>query len=314
MKVCVRTTSGPQIGMGHLRRCLTLAGELARHAEVELYVAGDPRGPQVARDAGFTAHDDAAFDASHGDLVVVDDYALDSAQLAAIAARTPTAVIDDLADRELDVDAVINGNADALELHYRTAPRTELLLGTRFTLLRPSFRGLPVRHARPVVQRILVTLGGADVLDQTPAIALGLSRALPAVRIDVVIGPFFRPYEPAGARVVVHHAPPELAPLMVEADLAITAGGQTTYELAACGVPSVALCTAENQRGNLRALERAGTLVQAADATAAVEAACVLASDLARRARMTATAQALVDGLGAERVATALVALHGRLA
>jgi spore coat polysaccharide biosynthesis predicted glycosyltransferase SpsG len=183
------------------------------------------------------------------------------------------------------------------------------LLGTHFTLLRPQFRAVPKREVRARVERILVTLGGADVLDQTTEIVTGLVRAIPDARIHVVIGPFFRRRD-AGVtadNIVLHHAPSDLAPLMRDADLAITAGGQTTYELAAYGVPSVALCTAANQRGNLGALVRGGSLVHADSTGAAVELARVLAGDLARRVQLAAAGQRLVDGLGAERVAAALV-------
>ena len=55
--------------------------------------------------------------------------------------------------------------------------------------------------------------------------------------------------------MTVHSAPEDMRAIMATADLAVTAGGQTTYELAASGVPAVALCIAENQRPNLAALQ-----------------------------------------------------------
>ena len=39
---------------------------------------------------------------------------------------------------------------------------------------------------------------------------------------------------------------------MWKCDLAISAGGQTTYELARVGVPTIAIGLAENQRNNIR--------------------------------------------------------------
>jgi spore coat polysaccharide biosynthesis predicted glycosyltransferase SpsG len=48
-KVGIRTTAGPLIGTGHLRRCVTLAKWLDRDVEVELMVAPDTSGPASAQ-------------------------------------------------------------------------------------------------------------------------------------------------------------------------------------------------------------------------------------------------------------------------
>jgi UDP-2,4-diacetamido-2,4,6-trideoxy-beta-L-altropyranose hydrolase len=313
--------------MGHLQRCLTLGAELSRRElPVQFFVAGDPRGPEVARKAGFVAGtlaDDAGFldtlRARRGTaLAIVDDYGVDDASLAAIAALAPTAVIDDLADRTLEVDVIINGNANATELAYRAGTQTVLLLGTPYSLLRPEFRAVPPHQLRSRIERILVTLGGADALDQTAEIVDGLLRGIPNVYLDVVIGPLFRRRDVGrlpdadSQRVVLYHAPAELVSLMRAADLAITAGGQTTYEVAACGLPSVALCTADNQRGTLRALEHSGTLAIATNPGAAIELARALADDVDRRAAMSVTGRSRVDGFGSERVATALMSAGAR--
>ena len=42
-----------------------------------------------------------------------------------------------------------------------------------------------------------------------------------------------------------------MAALMLEADLAVSAAGTTTFELARCGVPTVLLGVADNQQPNL---------------------------------------------------------------
>ena len=39
--------------------------------------------------------------------------------------------------------------------------------------------------------------------------------------------------------------------LMLKSDICISGGGQTTYELARVGVPTIGICLAENQKNNL---------------------------------------------------------------
>ena len=48
---------------------------------------------------------------------------------------------------------------------------------------------------------------------------------------------------------------------MLDSKFAITAGGQTTYELNSCKVPMIIIETADNQRGNIRGwIEEKGVL------------------------------------------------------
>jgi spore coat polysaccharide biosynthesis predicted glycosyltransferase SpsG len=107
--------------------------------------------------------------------------------------------------------------------------------------------------------------------------------------------------------------------LMLKADLAVTGGGQTTYELAATGTPAVAICIAENQRVSLKGLAEAGTLEFVGDAVdddlelKLKSALTGLGGDPKRRQTMSERGQRLVDGRGAERVAQEIVRQCGAL-
>jgi spore coat polysaccharide biosynthesis predicted glycosyltransferase SpsG len=103
-------------------------------------------------------------------------------------------------------------------------------------------------------------------------------------------------------------------PLMSRCDLALTAAGQTLYELAALGRPAVAIEMAANQRPQLAALQQAGTVIAAGAATDQDIADCAatrlaeLARDRVSLSRMAAAGRALIDGRGARRVAEAVLA------
>ena len=87
---------------------------------------------------------------------VVDSYAVavDGECLAQVRGSV-VAVIDDLADRLLPVDLVINGAIDAHRLAYQTRPGTRLLLGPDYVLLREEFATEP---KRPIRERIEIAL------------------------------------------------------------------------------------------------------------------------------------------------------------
>jgi UDP-2,4-diacetamido-2,4,6-trideoxy-beta-L-altropyranose hydrolase len=318
MKFALRTTSGPAVGLGHLRRCLTLADELKAtgHAPT-FWLDGDVRGFELIAAAGHSAEpaDEALAGADRQIIVVVDDYAVGGPWLSALRPRVAAlALIDDLANRPTDVDLVLNSAVDADELPYHDDAR--LLLGPRYALLRRSFRKLPPRQTTPDVRRVLVTLGGADPNALTPAIVATVRRVLPEVAVDVVIGPLFAGGAAVEAlagddKVTLHHAPADIAPLMKAADLAVSGGGQTSYELAAVGLPSLALCLAENQRRSLQALAAVPTLL-ATDEAGLGDALAQLAADRGRRQSLTDSGQRLVDGQGVSRVAEELLALPRR--
>lgn len=332
--IAFRTTAGKQIGFGHLRRCLTLAGELRRAggpaAAISFSIDGDPAAVQVAAAGDFEARlvsgsdPDATtvwLEAGHVGTLVVDSYAVAPASFSAWRRRVGAlVVIDDLADRELDVDVVVNGSPYAAQLGYRTAAGARLLLGPRYALLRSHFRDLPARRAAPRVARVLVTLGGADPQSSTLAVVEAVQRALPEAALDVVVGPLFGPVPDldrraaSDPRIRLHRGLDDLSALMSAAELAVSGGGQTLYELAASGTPTVALCLADNQEPNIAALAGISLLSagwvreSVSDRFRRVEEGCRrLAADPALRQRMSDAGRSLIDGQGAARVADVIL-------
>jgi spore coat polysaccharide biosynthesis predicted glycosyltransferase SpsG len=224
------------------------------------------------------------------------------------------AVIDDLADRRLDVQLVVNGSAGAAAMSYRAARHTRFLLGPRFIPLRAEFAEAPVRTTSEV-RRLLVTVGGADPTGVTGRLLGSVARALPGAAIDVVIGPLTRRIPDIGSSpaVALHEDPKDMRALMLGADLAISGGGQTLYELAATATPAVGLRLADNQTLNLTNLQAEGTLLWAGDVSdddveaRLASALTAVAGSRARREEMGRRGRALVDGGGAVRVAGAIL-------
>jgi len=330
-RVAVRTDAGPEIGLGHVRRCLTLAGALRELGVESLFAfAGDSLARawleasdfevvpvEPARDLAGTLEHCRAHQAR---VIIVDSPSLGTDDLTAlVAAGLRVVVIDDLADHELPVDLVVNASAGADRLQYRGAPRTRFLLGPRYVLLRPQFGQASSRSVPDRARRILITVGGGDPMDLTSRLVGWATRALGVVEQDVVVGPLSVrsealrvAVEAAGGRVALHVDPKDLAALMLAADVALCGGGQTAYEMAATGTPAIAIRLAENQTLNLQGLSEAGALVWVGDAedqdlgSSVTRALEVLSRDPGRRERMSGKGQALVDGQGAARVAVAV--------
>ncbi|MDH3236924.1 MAG: hypothetical protein OEM47_00105 [Deltaproteobacteria bacterium] len=322
MKAVIVAEGGSSAGLGHISRCLSLAGALAaRDVAVGFAVWGNDRAFDLIRSEGYEVHASSDGVVSPGfvetmrpDVIVADSYSLPSRHLEALQGISPLVVIDDLADRFLPADIVVNSAPHAPGLKYRALPGTRFLLGPEYAILWSEFAELPLRRIEGKVRRILVTMGGGDPLNLTPRAVRAIRSVLGDVHIDAVIGPFFEmgrglPVEEA----MLHVTPKSLYGLMAGTDLAVTGGGQTTYELAATGTPAVVVTVADNQVPQVTAWESLGVLKYVGDAhiPSTLERMGTevhrLAADQEVRKGMSARGRKAVDGRGAERVADAML-------
>ena len=258
------------------------------------------------------------------DWLVVDHYALErrwESALRPCAARIM--VIDDLADRVHDCDVLLDQNlvAGMTERYESLVPvLCRRLLGPDYVLLQPQYAvlhtGAAARHG--AVRRILLFFGGVDRDGLTlRALDLLLQVRRPGVQIDVVPGGA----NPDLARILglaagqdgvqVHGPLPSLAPLMAQADLAIGAGGATSWERLCLGLPAVVVTVAANQRPVAATLAERGLIDWLGDAGALSDAALRLAllrwCDGGIAAGWFPDYEQLIDGQGAERVAGVLM-------
>ena len=151
------------------------------------------------------------------------------------------------------------------------------------------------------MKSVLVCTGGGDPLGVAVPLSSAVARALPDVDVRLVRGPFADWEPPVGLDVI--DQPSDLLEALTAVDLAVTTAGQALYEALAVGVPSVALPIVSNQQAAAADLAARGAAVVTDDLHAAATEAVSLSADPQRRDRLSATAQQLVDGYGALRVA-----------
>ena len=278
---------------------------------------------------GVTQHEDsdqtiAAIDNQECAWLIVDHYGLDEMWEARLRPHThKLMVIDDLANRQHDCDVLLDQNyAEGSQERYQAwvSAQCQLLLGPRYALLRPEYADyretLPSRTGS--IRRVMIFMGGADKANITGKVLAALSGdRLAHLDVDVVIGPNFIHKDEVVTQATsrpntnIHTDRPHLADLMAKADLAIGAGGATTWERMCLGLPSVVMSIAENQVPACEALDSSGLIRYLGAAihldAAAVEAAMIEAiADPEKLRTLAAKTQSLVDGKGAERVAEVL--------
>lgn len=331
----IRTDASTQIGSGHLMRCLALSQAWQKWGGQSVFVSVCDT-ESLRRRVQATGAQFVPLQAAHpaaSDLqntlstardfrphwLVLDGYHFDSDyQKALREAGFRLMVIDDTCHlNRYHADILLNQNVTAAKFSYRCEGSTTLLLGTRFVLLRPEFRSIPLR---PRVfdgsgNRVLVTLGGADPCNASLKVVEALEDITAGnLALRIVVGPSNSHTKTLSSKISslkgsteVLVNPPDMSELMTWADLAVSAAGSTCWELAFMGTPAVVIVTAQNQLGIAEELSRLGVAVNMgwAEQVVAPALAATIAELLSagsRRTQMSLLGQRLVDGDGVDRV------------
>jgi UDP-2,4-diacetamido-2,4,6-trideoxy-beta-L-altropyranose hydrolase len=334
------------MGLGHVMRCLALADALRPLGAASTFLCGRQAGEWVAerghthalvRTAAAAAEgpdgwlDDARQtrsaieqQATRPDWLIVDHYSLDSRWHRAMRdCGERLMVVDDLADRALDCDLLVDHNHAAdhrLKYDGRVAPATRILGGPRFALLRQRFADAPKYEVRSRVDSIGIFMGGADQPNLTEmAVHACRGRAAFEGHIEIAVTRMnpnldrLRALAGAVEDVDLSVDQPDLAAFFARHDLQIGAAGGATWERCCIGAPTLTVAYADNQQIALRALADLGILEtprhgEGSLAAAIGDALAELIRDPARRRQLAQRSREVVDGLGALRVGLALAA------
>lgn len=259
------------------------------------------------------------------DLLIVDHYALDNNWELALRPFVDTImVIDDLADRRHDCDFLLDQNFfDNLEKRYEDliSDRCLKLLGPSYSLLRPEFRETRVRKRKrhTNIKTIFIFFGGVDSTNETnKALKALLSIERHEIFVDVVVGEKNQHKSHIQAlckdfpNITFHSHIDNMYELMSRADLAIGAGGTTTWERFCLGIPSIVIAIADNQKETARYCCRCGCHIYIGDSSEVSRSDISAAIKTALQApflleHMAEQAENLVDGKGTLRVVQSLV-------
>ncbi len=316
--VVILTEGGQKIGLGHVSRCAALAAAFkACGARAEFALRGDKTALVFLGKQGFSGHffdwekdlartEGLLFGAK---AVVVDSYTAELPFYKWLVTKVPKLlVLDDFFRLPYPETAfILNPVAepDGNPFH---------LFGLEYALLRPPFWEVPGREVRDEVGRVLITFGGEDLRRLTPLAISAVREVFPEAECAVVVGPAFANQnlvEEKKVKIYRHLSAEEMRDLMLASDLAVSAGGQTLFELLRTGTPTVAVLTAENQRANVNRLESLGLIKNVGyyhqdDLVQRVKKNLVFWSPLSKRHELVGKARKFIDGRGPLRIVEVL--------
>lgn len=333
-----RTDASPAIGSGHVMRCLVLADALIargwrcgfacsaqtldtvpqlRASSMDILVLSEPAEAEPAQLARHWAH---------ADWLVVDHYRRDADfETACRPWARRILAIDDLADRPHDADCLLDVTLGRTVAEYAqlVGAACRLLLGADYALTRPQFAqarngSLERRRASTAVRRVLISLGATDPVNATGKVLDAIAQSDLRLDIDVVLGsaaPHLDAVRAQAARMQlptrVHVDIADMATLMSHADIAIGAGGGTSWERCVLALPAVVIITGDDQRRVASELARAGAIHllgndRDTSSEQIVNALKMLLDHPDERVVMSRRAACLCDGRGVFRVADLL--------
>ncbi len=309
-KIVIFADAGARQGLGHLGRCAAIAqGLKAATKTPAVFFLKDPVARKWAAARGLETVSTLP---SKMDRLIVDSYRVTPQEFRELRRRAQTLiVVDDNGGTRMATDWVLNTTPFAQGRDYKAVPSEHLMLGPSFHPLRKEFWNLSSVRAPKRVSNILIVLGGGDAGNCLPKLVTYVLQTIPRAMIHVVIGPYTSSPKPS-SRVRVYRSPKNMRPIMRRCDLAISAAGQTIYELAACGVPTLAIQMADNQKRNYEGFQKlgiiqgVGTIQDARLFQKLGQAIRRVISDPSLRRQMSSRAQACIDGNGAKRIARAL--------
>jgi UDP-2,4-diacetamido-2,4,6-trideoxy-beta-L-altropyranose hydrolase len=292
VNIIFRVDAYHSIGSGHLIRCLNLADELNDFNNIWFITIASDYFVELINQRGYKAlvidrssqkkeykRIDYNQDASRTiqiikehrinvDTLIVDNYALDNKwekQLRSVTKKI--VVIDDLANRKHLCDLLLDQNlVKNMDTRYKhlIKKNTELLLGPKYVILGKEYslqrKNISIRSND--IKRVLISFGGVDEFNFTGKLVEYLSGIkFKDIQFEVAVTDSFIFLEDLLTRsnqknIKIHRNIDSLASLMRKCDIAIGAGGTTTWERLSLALPSIVITIADNQLESAKLLSK----------------------------------------------------------
>lgn len=330
----IRTDGNAKIGTGHMMRCMEIAKAYEETVGSVQFLVADDDSKNFIESKGFLCYKmDSVWNDMETELdrlskckeeckverLLIDSYFVTKEYVNAWKSLgVKVAYLDDLAKDDFAPTALFNGAIWATKEKYAgvCTNATKLYLGCKYLPLRKEFSTIEPKKVNQKADKILVLSGGTDpyhfllrFIDNIPKDMDG------ECQYYLVCGIFNEDYEKILAackerdNIHVLRNAGNLYEYMLMADVAVSAGGMTLYELCACGTPAITYLLADNQQGNIDGFikedifETIGDIRDEIDFNLLFEQVRSLLNDYEKRMQKAERIQKLVDGKGAYRIA-----------
>lgn len=326
MKVSIITEGSSFTGLGHVTRCISLYQAFeGKGIKLFFIINGDNTVKDFLKKINhdifnWLNEEHRLLDLiKNTDVGIIDSYLADSTMYEKISNVVKVPVyIDDNIRIDYPKGIVVNGTIYADGMNYPQKRDITYLLGSQYIPLRKEFWNVPENEIKEDIEKVMVTFGGDDSQNMTPKILYLLKNNFPELIKFVVIGKGFQNIgeieilKDNNINLIYYPDAERMKNVMLESDIAISASGQTLYELARVGVPTIAIAVAENQLNNAKGWQKAGFIEYAGwwkdkELTKTVLYCFQNLKDKKVRFDRSSIGKTFIDGQGSKRVADILL-------
>ncbi len=310
-EVIILTEAGSKFGYGHLTRCLALAqGFKVKGIESLFFIKGDLHADDIPGEFKYIQFDWTKEKVEvKGKILIIDSYYADGNFCKKVYEEAETVLfIDDYNRIPYPGGFVLNSVLGADIIGYPINPEITYLLGPEYHPLRREFWDVPVKVIREKVMKILITFGGSDMTNETPSVLKMLHDRYPDLEKHVIIGSGFsninniKDEADDKTFLIIKPDAEGMRHEMIDCDIAISAAGQTIYELARVGITTFAKKVAENQDNIIHNWKAIGFLLDFSLSDKI--------PDYYSRNAIYNTGRSIIDGQGVHRIVEKLANDH----
>ncbi len=272
MKVYIITECNSKVGYGHFSRCISLYHAFKERNIEPIFIIDGDENIKDAVDTekiylfNWVKKNRKLYELIDGaDLAIFDSYSFNESIACKISEIVKFPVfIDDNNRINYPKGVVINSSAHAKYLNYPINSKIYYLLGPEYSMLKKIFWDTPDKILKEQIETIMITLGTTDNYNLTPKLIDFLDEKVSSIKKKVIIGKYFKNIEEIRnmkkkkCELIYFPDAERMKKIMLKADVAITAGGQTSYELASLSVPSIIITVVDHQVQSAEKLAKMG--------------------------------------------------------
>ena len=292
MNIVFRADANPNIGMGHIMRCLSIADAYKSVGHNVTFIIASSEVEELIKKRGFKVivldNDYTKMEeelkiwpqSECPNIIFIDSYYVTPLYLSNLKKkfRSRLVYIDDMLSFPYPVDVLVNYNIYSSELEYKRLYHNSkyklpsLFLGPQYAPLRTIFKKLPPKMQKKAISDVLISTGGSDEFH----LALNLVHHL--IKQDqikytyhILMGALNRDkteiknITAGNSHIILHENVSDMKTLIQSMDMVVSAAGSTLYEVCACGVPLITYIIADNQIQGAQAFEKQNLAVNVGD-------------------------------------------------